>query len=72
MMPAVHVPEVRVTTHTVNRIAISVHRRNSIYARGGVDRIVFINYPGRSNHDGPSHHDRIADRRGLLVNYDRG
>ena len=72
MVPAVAVPEMNVTTFTVNRTAISVHRRSSIHARGRVYRIVLVHYPRRSNHDGPSHHDRIAHDRSLLVYCYRG
>ena len=68
MVPVVPVPEMSVTTITVNRPAISVHRRTRIDAGRRVDRVVLIYDPRRSYHNGPSHHDCIAHDRSLLVN----
>jgi hypothetical protein len=66
-VPMMPVPEMSVTTLTVHWTTISVHRWTRIYAGGRVDRVVFIHYPRRSYHDGPSHYDGIAYDRSLLV-----
>ena len=71
-VPVVPVPEMSVTTLTVNRTAISVHRRTRIYARDSVDGVVFVHYPRRSYHDGPSYHNRIAYHWSLLIDCYRG